>query len=185
MTGVPPTIAMQTMQRARRARRGVTARITVPLVVIALFIVVLVLGAISGALGLPAVAIVLAVLAVPALIYVAIKLSLMSPVIAIEKLMNPVAIIRRSWRLTKGNSLRLLLFYFLLTLVYLVIGIVAGGIIGVAAALLGQGSAYEIVNGISSGLIGAAATMVFTVVLAAIHRQLAGPSPTGLSQTFG
>lgn len=39
MTGVPPTIAMQTMQRARRARRGVTARITVPLVVIALFIV--------------------------------------------------------------------------------------------------------------------------------------------------
>jgi len=35
----PPTIAMQTMQRARRARRGVTARITVPLVVIGLFIV--------------------------------------------------------------------------------------------------------------------------------------------------
>lgn len=39
MTGVPPTIAMQTMQRARRARRGVTARITIPLVVIGLFII--------------------------------------------------------------------------------------------------------------------------------------------------
>lgn len=36
---VPPTIAMQTMQRARRARRGVAARITIPLVVIALFII--------------------------------------------------------------------------------------------------------------------------------------------------
>lgn len=39
MTGVPPTIAMQTMQRARRARRGVVARITIPLVVLGLFIV--------------------------------------------------------------------------------------------------------------------------------------------------
>ncbi|MGL3148931.1 ABC transporter permease [Microbacterium sp. A82] len=39
MTGVPPTIAMQTMQRARKARRGVTARIAIPIVVIALFII--------------------------------------------------------------------------------------------------------------------------------------------------
>ncbi|HLT66849.1 MAG TPA: ABC transporter permease [Microbacterium sp.] len=39
MTAAPPTIAMQTMQRAQRARRAVTARIVVPLIVIALFIV--------------------------------------------------------------------------------------------------------------------------------------------------
>ncbi|MGN7977915.1 ABC transporter permease [Microbacterium sp. 22195] len=39
MTAVPPTIAVQTMQRAERARRGVTVRITIPLVVIGLFIV--------------------------------------------------------------------------------------------------------------------------------------------------
>lgn len=35
----PPTIALQAMQRAKRARTGVTLRITVPLVVIALFVV--------------------------------------------------------------------------------------------------------------------------------------------------
>jgi len=39
MTGVPPTIAMQTMRRARRARREVTARIVIPVVVIGVFIV--------------------------------------------------------------------------------------------------------------------------------------------------
>lgn len=38
MTAAPPTIAMQTMQRAQRARRGVTARITVPLIVIGLIV---------------------------------------------------------------------------------------------------------------------------------------------------
>lgn len=39
MTAAPPTIAMQTMQRAQRARRGVTARITIPLIVLALFVI--------------------------------------------------------------------------------------------------------------------------------------------------
>jgi len=39
MTAAPPTIALQTMQRARRARGGVAARIVVPLVVIGIFVV--------------------------------------------------------------------------------------------------------------------------------------------------
>ncbi|MGN6274252.1 MAG: ABC transporter permease [Protaetiibacter sp.] len=39
MTAAPPTIAMQTMERARRARRAVAARITVPIIVIALFVI--------------------------------------------------------------------------------------------------------------------------------------------------
>lgn len=39
MTAAPPTIAMQTMERARRARRAVAARITVPIILIALFVV--------------------------------------------------------------------------------------------------------------------------------------------------
>lgn len=39
MTGLPPTIAMQTMQRARRARRGVAARIVIPLVVLGMFVI--------------------------------------------------------------------------------------------------------------------------------------------------
>ncbi len=36
---MPPTIAMQTMQRARRARTGVKVRIVVPIIVIALYVV--------------------------------------------------------------------------------------------------------------------------------------------------
>jgi len=38
MSAAPPTIALHTMQRARRARGGVTARIVVPLVIIGLFV---------------------------------------------------------------------------------------------------------------------------------------------------
>lgn len=39
MTVAPPTLAMQTMTRARRARRAVAARITIPIIVIVAFIV--------------------------------------------------------------------------------------------------------------------------------------------------
>ena len=55
------------------------------------------------------------------LIYVLVKLSLSLPVIAIDKVHNPFTALARSWRLTKGNSFRLFLFYLLLFIVYLVI----------------------------------------------------------------
>ncbi|MBS1239991.1 MAG: hypothetical protein H6R45_697 [Proteobacteria bacterium] len=155
------------------------------LLVIGAFVAVLVLVGIPSALGLTVLAIVLMVLAVPLLVYVGIKLSLVTPVIAIEKLMNPIAIIRRSWALTKGNSLRLLLFYFLLGLVYVVASVVVGAVVGLGLTLLGDGTVFQVGNGILTGLVGAAGTMVFTVVIAAVHRQLAGPSAGNISQTFG
>lgn len=134
--------------------------------------------------GAPAIAIVFGIAAVPLLIYLLIKLSLIMPAIAIEKLVNPVAIIQRSWRLTKGNSVRLLLYYFLLTLVYLVIALVVSGITTMLLSLVGAGTAFDVGTGIIGGLLGAAGTMVFTVVIAAVHRQLAGPSTGTLNQTF-
>ncbi|WEK48140.1 MAG: hypothetical protein P0Y56_07550 [Candidatus Andeanibacterium colombiense] len=155
------------------------------LLVAALFLAIVVVAGIPAALGQPGIGLALAVLAVLPMLYVAVKLSLITPVIAIEKLMNPIAILQRSWRLTSGNGLRLFLFYFLLTVVYAVISLVASGVLGVLSVLLGQGSAYEIGMGIGTGLVSAAGTAVFTVVLAAVHRQLAGPSAAGLGRTFG
>lgn len=155
------------------------------LLVVAGFLVGLVLVGIPSALGFPVLGIVLLLLMVPVLCYVGIKLSLVTPVIAIEKMMNPIAIIQRSWALTKGNSLRLFGFYVLLGIVYVVISVIAGLFIGVIVALLGQGTISEIGQGIITGLVGGIGTAVFTVVIAAVHRQLAGPSTGSINQTFG
>ena len=153
---------------------------------IALALAAIVGGAIAGpaAMGLGIVAGILAVVAVPIIVYVLIKLSLILPVIAIEKVMNPVALVKRSWALTKGNSLRILAFYILLGIVFMVISLIVGMVFGLALALLGQGTAYLIANGIISGALGAVATMIFASVLAAVHRQLAGPSTGNISRTF-
>lgn len=147
-------------------------------------IVVLLVG-IPAAAGLGAVAAIAILAAIPLFIYVMVKMSLVSPVIAIEKMTNPIAILKRSWALTKGNSVRLLGYYMLLAVVFIVISMVLGMVVGLITALMGSGTALQLVSGVFSGLIGAGFTMVFAGVMAAVHRQLAGPSTGNLEQTFG
>jgi len=53
-----------------------------------------------------------------------------------------------------------------------------------AIALAGQGKVAMLIGGVGSGIVGAGASVVLTAVLAAIHRQLAGPSSEVVSATF-
>ncbi len=145
------------------------AQLLVGLIVV---LIVMVPVAVGSAAGVGAGALV-GILAFVAVIYVYTKLSLTIPVIVIEEVMNPVRALGRSWSLTKGNSVRLFLFYFLLMLVYFVVLMVLG-IVGGALGLI----AGEEANIIITGLISAAGNMVFITlylaVLAAVHRQLSG-----------
>ena len=117
------------------------------------------------------------------MIYPAVKLSLAAPVIALDKMANPFKVLARSWRLTKGNSLRLFLFYFLLGVVYIVLAIVIGMVMAVLVLIAGQ-DAFVIINALISGLLSAVASVVSVAVLAAIHGQLSGPSAQAVSATF-
>ncbi|MCB2060745.1 MAG: glycerophosphoryl diester phosphodiesterase membrane domain-containing protein [Novosphingobium sp.] len=150
----------------------------------------IVYGAIAGAIvsltGSTASAAVLTILLLAVMFYTMIKLSLTLPVVIIERVMNPVSALLRSWRLTKGNSFRLGLFYFLLMLAYLVIAIVVGMILMGVLTLLGgtTGKMGILLAATVSGAIGAVASVLLIGILASIHRQLAGPSATVVSETF-
>jgi hypothetical protein len=136
------------------------------------------LATVSAALGA-----VLILVAVIAGIYVMVKLSLAMAAIAIEKVTNPIRAISRSWQLTRGNSLRLVLFYLLLVIVYLVISTVVAAVLGLVFALFG-GSTAMVLNGLVSSILSCVLTVVFVAVIAAVHRQLAGPSAEAVSATF-
>jgi len=117
------------------------------------------------------------------LIYVMVKVSLVPPVIALDKVNNPFKIIARSWQLTKGNSLRIFLFYLLLLICYIVISVV----VGIPLGLLGLATGSTVglfINGVVGGAISAVVTVVFVAILAAVHRQLSGPSAASVSETF-
>lgn len=133
--------------------------------------------------GSPALIVVGVLISVVGLIYLFIKVSLAPAVIAIEHQHNPITILKRSWTLTKGNSVRICLFYALLTVVIFIAALIIGGILGVILALMGA-SAVAIGQAVISGLIGSASMIYFVAVLASIHQQLAGPSAEAISSTF-
>jgi hypothetical protein len=133
-----------------------------------------------GGEGLLAVAV---IVALPVLFYTMVKFLLAGPVVAIEKVFNPVTVITRSWQLTKGNSFRLALFYFLLLICYGVISTVVVMIASALGLVLGETAAL-LVSALLSGLVSAFATLIFVVVIAAVHRQLAGPSEAAVNATF-
>lgn len=153
------------------------------LTVLALGLTIGVLVGIAVASGSAALGFIVGLLAFVVAVYVCVKFSLTGPVIAIDKVFNPVAALARSWRLTKGNSFRLFLFYLLLVIVYIVISMVVGAIIGALTFAFGPSTALTI-NGVVSGVLSAIVTVVFVAVIAAVHRQLSGPSAEAVSATF-
>lgn len=140
------------------------------------------LGVIS-AMGGAAVAVLAVLVALILILYAAIKLSLIAPVIAIEGERNPLTAIGRSWQLTKGNSLRILLFIGLLLIVMIILSALVGGIIGLVLAAVG-GSVATIGNAVIGALLNTLLTVVLLAVTVAIHRQLSGGSPERLAKTF-
>jgi hypothetical protein len=142
-------------------------------------------GFLGVATGMPVLVFLLVMLLFALAFYVVVKLSLTMPVIVIDKVLNPFAALTRAWQLTRGNSFRIFLFYMLLALVYLVVATVfGGGIVLIATLAGGEGTLSLVITALVSGLLGAAASLILTAILAAIHRQLAGPSPEALGTTF-
>jgi membrane-anchored glycerophosphoryl diester phosphodiesterase (GDPDase) len=115
--------------------------------------------------------------------YLFTKFSLLAPVIAIEGNLNPLAALKRSWQLTKGNSLRLFLFYALLLVAIIVVAIVFSMIVGLVLAVVG-GQVLVWGQGIVASALNAAWATLFLAILAGAHRQLAGTSTERLSETF-
>jgi len=122
--------------------------------------------------AVPLAGILVLILVIVFAIYAMIKLSLISPVIAIEKELNPLAAMKRSWRLTKGNSLLILAFFLLLGVAFVVISLVVGLVLA-AFGLLGEDVGL-IVGGIGNGVVSMAMVTVIIAALAGVHRQMAG-----------
>lgn len=144
-----------------------------------------VVGAIAAVTGSAAVGAVLVIMFVAGLFYTMVKLSLTLPVVVIEGMYRPVTAMKRSWALTKGNSVRLALFYVLLFIAYAMLAIVTGMILmGLLSAISGLETLNLLLAGVISGVISAVAGVVFAGILASIHRQLSGDTPEAIGKTF-
>lgn len=143
-----------------------------------------IVGGIAAATGVQALVVIVVVLALVAVLYLMIKTSLAAPVIMVEGARNPITALTRSWRLTKGNSVRLGLFYLLLFVVFFVIITIVMALVGLLATLVAGGEAAKVIAAVMSSALGSVMTLYFVAAIATAHRQLAGPSPERVSETF-
>lgn len=126
--------------------------------------------------GVGAVVSVVMALLVAALIYIVVRTSLVAPVVAVEGIRRPMQALRRSWRLTQGHVGRLALFYLLLAVAFLFIISVVMTVLGIVLVLVVGPETGRFAAAVVSSALGAIAMIHFVGVLAAIHRQLAGPT---------
>lgn len=147
-------------------------------------VVASVIFAVFALTGLKALAgIVLAALAAAGF-YLFFRLILVMPAIAVEGLRSPLASFRRSWTLTRGNAGRIAVFLILLGLAYAVVTGVASAVLGLGLALIVGAAGAKIAVGIVTSALGAVFVLYVFAAIAAIHRQLVGPTPDDLRQTF-
>lgn len=156
----------------------IIAQILLGLIMLGVPILLIGLGAAIN----PGLAALLSIVSLVLLAYIWIKFSLLSPVIAIDKVMNPIAALAQSWRLTKGNSLRIFAFFMLLIVSVLVLSLIAG-MVFTLFSLLGDEIGF-FASAVGNGLVSMAFTTVMLAVLVAIHRQMLGKSVDGVRETF-
>ena len=93
----------------------------------------LIVVGVSAGIGLPWLAVIVAVLVGAPIMT---RFALTAPVVAIERWRNPLAALRRAWQLTAGNTWRLLLFFGLILLAFLIIMSVITGLTGIIRTFL-------------------------------------------------
>lgn len=161
---------------ARRSPVVLGAALLVGLIsaLVMLPVIVLAAGA-AVALGNPGLAAIAGLPMLALLVFLWTRLLMLNPIGALEPL-GPVAILRRSWALTKGYFWRLFAFLILLLVVAMVASAAVGAIGGILVVLLagpptpGSLSFYLVL--ILSTLVQAVLSSVFAVMVARIYAEL-------------
>jgi hypothetical protein len=115
--------------------------------------------------------------------YASIKLILVPAIIAMEGELNPITVMRRSWSMTKRNSLLIFLFLVVLTLTIGLLALVVGLVFGLVFAAFGEPVA-SIGAGFVDAVVNAVIGAIFLAVLAGIYRQLSGGGSKDEVATF-
>lgn len=134
-------------------------------------------GSASGNPSLSPAAALVVLVAIPVMIFFAIRMLLSAPVASAERV-GPIGIIKRSWELTAGNWWRLFGFFLLFVIAGGVVLIAVDSVMGLLAKLL-FGSLDPLTVGallvaIVGQLVAAAFTVLLMTMLARIYVQLAG-----------
>jgi hypothetical protein len=176
-----PTVATAIRQGALATLPYFGAQILVGLLLATVFVM---MATLAGAIGSTAIASALVMLVFAFAATLALRMALVAPVLACEHERNPVMAMRRSWQLTQGSALRLASFLLLALLLFMLIYGLIMMFIGVLLALTTSREVQRLAVAVVSSTMTAGAMVYAGAILAAVHRQLAGPAEAGIASTF-
>lgn len=101
------------------------------------------------------------------------RFSVVQPVIVSEKTFNPVSAMIRSWELTGGNAWRIVGFFLLLLIAYLVASAFVSLVFGLLFYVGGE-TVQTFGNALVGAFTNAVGITLMAAAVAAVHRQLAG-----------
>lgn len=132
--------------------------------------------------------IVLGIAFLPLLIFFACRFSVLIPVVAVDQVFNPIKAIRRSWSVTRGKVLSILLAlvgFIVLTLVAFGVpfGLFYGAIFG-AQGLSSAEAGFVILFFLTFILLFIAYTMFAAAFTAALHSEVSGGGAERLEEVF-
>lgn len=124
-------------------------------------------------------------------IYIACRLMLVMPVIAVDGVTNPITAVQRSWALTRGNALKIFLAYaafivLLVAAIFILVLVFGGSMAALTDPTMGMsamsgGLAVILILGFMLMMV--VVYVVITAFMASLHAALAGPET--LADTFG
>ncbi|MCL6728541.1 glycerophosphoryl diester phosphodiesterase membrane domain-containing protein [Sphingomonas hankyongi] len=118
------------------------------------------------------------------LCFVGVRMLMSSPAASAERI-GPIAIIQRSWELTRGHGWQLLgfvlLFFLAAVVVVIAIGAAVGIIVGLVIGPIEPMSVSALVVSLVQALVQAAVTTMLAVMLARMYTQLAGRADVEVS----
>lgn len=161
------------------------AVIVLTLLIIALFIPFIAIALAQGldlenptaASQLSGTAILVLFLTFLAIIYGAVRMMLVTPV-AVSEYAGPLAILTRSWELTRGHFWRLLGFLMMVLVALIIASLAVAAVIGALVVMIFGAiepmSAAALIAGLAQGLLSAGFTVLFVVMAMRIYVQLSG-----------
>jgi hypothetical protein len=162
------------------------------LLLIGYFIAALGFTLVGGVLSLlsSAMGVVLTVLLLPAAIYLSCRLAMVNPVVAVERIGNPLTAIARGWSISKGNVLGIFLSFLLLAVAAIVIGGISfAPMFGQEniAAMEGTPPSLGLFGLTFAGLtvLGILLSIVGSTLFAVLHSEIVGYSERSMDEVFG
>jgi membrane-anchored glycerophosphoryl diester phosphodiesterase (GDPDase) len=171
------------------ARGGLTM-LGVLIVLLAAYIPVFLLFGAMAAAG-EALAALAGLLLLPAIIYLGCRLSMVMPVAAIDRVSNPLTVIRESWAMTKGNVLRILVVLIVLfVMIILLFAPLFGVMVGMEGFADGATPDPSAIGGsilmliLAVFLLYIGMVIIYSTIVASTHAQLTASETDDLGETF-